>query len=529
MLRSLDSRKLPWLIAAAAMVLLVCVWAKSAGAQAAASGSARAAVTDTARAAAAKPRPCSSYPAPGQLAPANAPVPKSIEAAYRLFKSRRTSADKLDLAKLESPLEASGIIRSGIRYLGKTAGGHHLYAVPARHFTRFKIAPLRCFPPAERSVERQLLPSLKRDYKRLAICIVETGVNTIYSFQLENCGPPQNIASAMIAVEGAPLIGLAPNAIRTVQATYMDQPARFIRVHRNFYELTGGPNAVTPCEVTWLQPSGNVDKGFEGCDYETVELPAYSGYQSFVTQQLGAVQSDVNDLATAVASGDLQTAESAWLTAHLAWLKLGQDDKQYGAFGNLGNEIDGTSAGLKGGTASPHFTGFHRIELDLWTDQNLSQAASAVATLQHLITQLIATPLSSELPVTNQGVANWLLRPHEILEDAERDTLTADDDYGSGTGAASIIADVTATREDLKLLNSVLKPLAPKLPARIGRALNAVQAAAAASRTNGQWTGIAQLSTAKREALDAAVGTAVELLSQVPDLLTSSGTSAPPT
>jgi hypothetical protein len=30
------------------------------------------------------------------------------------------------------------------------------------------------------------------------------------------------------------------------------------------------------------------------------------------------------------------------LTAHLTWLKIGQDDGAYGAFGELGRAIDGT-------------------------------------------------------------------------------------------------------------------------------------------------------------------------------------------
>ena len=73
------------------------------------------------------------------------------------------------------------------------------------------------------------------------------------------------------------------------------------------------------------------------------------------------------------------------MTAHLAWLDIGQDDGAYGCFGALGGEIDGTAAGLVGGTASPQFTGFHKIELDLWTDGNLTAAAADTATLQQLV------------------------------------------------------------------------------------------------------------------------------------------------
>jgi iron uptake system EfeUOB component EfeO/EfeM len=478
---------------------------------------------------AARERPCSSYPAPGQVASPTARVPKAIRDSYRVFSSRHAATDGLNLSKLQSPLQASGIIRSGIRYLGRTAAGHKLYAVPARHFMPYKIAPMRCIRPGQRAVEASLLPELRRDYGDPAICIVETGKNTFYGAQLENCGPPENTANAMIAATGLPLAGIAPNSVRTVQATYLAGPARSIPVHNNFYEVSATRDKAKPCAVAWLQPSGNAAKTFEGCDYEAAEQPEYNAYQTFVGSQITTVQSDVNALASAIASGSLQDAESAWLTAHLAWLRIGQDDKQYGAFGDLGNDIDGTSAGLVGGVNSSRFEGFHKVELDLWTDGSLSAAATDTTQLQRLIQQLIATPLSSELPVTIQGVANWLLRPHEIIEDAMRDTLTGDDDYGSGTAGASLIADVSAVREDLSLLNPTLSPLAPRLLPQIDRELDAIDTAANAAYTDGGWVGIAALPLAQREKLDAVVGAAAETLSRVPDLLTSTGKASPPT
>jgi iron uptake system EfeUOB component EfeO/EfeM len=485
--------------------------------------------TSSAVAASARQRPCSSYPAPGQVASRSAAIPASIKRNYAIFAGKHTRSDGLNLKTLETPLQASGIITSGIRYLGRTRAGYKLYAVPARHYTMYKIAPLRCFAGAQRGIEKSLLPRLRRDYKQPAICVVETGVNTIYDTELENCGPPKTIGNAMLAASGLPLVGIAPNSVRTVDAMYLADPDHLIRVRHNFYEISGGASASTPCGVQWLQESGNNEQSFAGCDYETTELPEYKQYQSFVKARFESLQDDVNALAAAISSGNLANAESAWLTAHIAWLALGQDDKQYGAFGNLGNDIDGTSAGLVGGATSAKFTGFHKIELDLWTDHDLTTAAGDTAALQKLIAKLIAVPLSTELPNTLQGVANWLLRPHEILEDADRDTLTGDDEYGSGTAGASITADVEAAREDISLLTPTLKPLDPRLVASISRKLSAVSAAAEATKLNGDWVAMADMTAAARERLDAAAGSALETLSQVPDLLTSTGPAAPPT
>ena len=70
--------------------------------------------------------------------------------------------------------------------------------------------------------------------------------------------------------------------------------------------------------------------------------------------------------------------------------------------------------------------------------------------------RLAERKLGPELPMTPVGLSIWTLRSHEILEDGLRDSLTGDDEYGSGTALASITADVSATREMLALLSPVI-------------------------------------------------------------------------
>jgi iron uptake system EfeUOB component EfeO/EfeM len=234
-------------------------------------------------------------------------------------------------------------------------------------------------------------------------------------------------------------------------------------------------------------------------------------------------------LQTAIAGGNLAAAESAWLTAHQTWLTIGQDDGAYGCFGSLGGQIDGQAGGLPLGTADPGFTGFHRIEFDLWTDHDLSAAAADTQTLQGLFTKLMSQPLVSYLPATANGIANWLLRPHEVLEDADRDTLTADDDYGSGTELASLSADVTALRTMLGEVSPTLSPLAPRLIDDADAQLDALDTAIAATQINGGWVSIQNLAVRQRQQIDADVGSLLETLAPLPDVLTSTGKGSPTT
>lgn len=75
-----------------------------------------------------------------------------------------------------------------------------------------------------------------------------------------------------------------------------------------------------------------------------------ASYRAYVSQQLASDLGEVRLLQTDIAGGQLASARTAWLTAHLTWHRIGG---AYDAFGNLGLSIDGTADRLQGGVASP--------------------------------------------------------------------------------------------------------------------------------------------------------------------------------
>jgi high-affinity iron transporter len=135
--------------------------------------------------------------------------------------------------------------------------------------------------------------------------------------------------------------------------------------------------------------------------------------------------------------------------------------------------------------------------------------------------------LSTYLPATATGIGNWLLRPHEVIEDAIRDSLTDNDDYGSGTDLASLTADVTAVRTLLTELSPVLDPVAPGLRRRANGELNSLVSAIASSHPGDTWVSIADLPASQRQQIDADADAAAETLAPIPDLITSTGRNAP--
>ena len=142
-----------------------------------------------------------------------------------------------------------------------------------------------------------------------------------------------------------------------------------------------------------------------------------------------------------------------------------------------------------------------------------------MATLSRAVTTLAQRPIRVVFPATTARVGMLPLRSHEVLEDADRDTLTGGDDYGSGSGLRSVLADVAGTRELLRLVTPLLVPRAPGLAGRARKALHRVVAAIRSSRSNGSYPAVAALTTRQRERIDGAVGSALERLDRVPDLL----------
>jgi hypothetical protein len=439
-----------------------------------------------------------------------------------VFSDPQRSVDRLRPGQVAS-LKASGLIMSGTRFVGDAAFGGRIYLVPAEHLLSVRIAPPRCLTPAQRTIEQESLPVLRSEYRQAALCVavLERNGRTL------ECGPATGTPYPLLSARGTPGFGLVPNGVNAVTVSYWAAPPRTIAVHRNFFSIVVPSQAAPACGVQWLDPTGNVKRNVLGCSFLIAETKELDGYRGYVAGKLSTLRTQIATLSARIGSGNPAQAESAWLSAHLTWLEIGQDDGAYGCFGALGGEIDGLAAGHRLGTADPAFTGFHRIEFDLWTKHDLATAANDTTTLEHLLARLVKVPLSIYLPATATGIGNWLLRPHEVLEDALRDSLTADDDYGSGTDLASITADVAAARTLLSELEPGLVPIAPQLLGDARTEFAALIGAIDATHAHKARVSIRDLQARRRQQIDADLGAAVETLAPIPDLLTSTGSNAP--
>jgi len=236
-------------------------------------------------------------------------------------------------------------------------------------------------------------------------------------------------------------------------------------------------------------------------------------YQAYAAADLRTLAGAVAAIAADLRRGDLAVARSDWLTAQLAWERVGAS---YDSFGDAGVAVDGLPDGLPAGVRDQDFTGLHRLEYGLWHGEG-------AASLLPVVTKLATDVATVQKNLTSDDIAgdpvNLPLRAHEILEDALRDHLSGIDDEGSGAGYPETYADLQVTRVVLGELSPLISARAPALMPTARSQLNTLQQALLETQVNGQWTSLGSASLADRQRVDAATGALLETLSSVPDLL----------
>ncbi|HEU5269283.1 MAG TPA: EfeM/EfeO family lipoprotein, partial [Jatrophihabitans sp.] len=236
-------------------------------------------------------------------------------------------------------------------------------------------------------------------------------------------------------------------------------------------------------------------------------------YRVYVAGKLDDLTAEVAKLRAAVQAGTRTAARRRWLAAQFSWQQIGA---AYGSFGSAGTAISGLANGLPGGVADPGFTGLHRIEWGLYHDEPMPRLLSHVSRLAADVAALRAGFDKLEIVPTDMPI-----RCHEILEDALRDHLSGQDDYGSGMAYALTSADVLGTRV-------VLEELRPLIPTPVlghnaydlsTAALDVLDEALNATKVHHDWPDYRTLTKHQRQPVNAAIGGALENLYLVPFVL----------
>lgn len=292
---------------------------------------------------------------------------------------------------------------------------------------------------------------------------------------------------------------LAPNTTRPMRLTFGQASYAFRCLAEDTDAVTGPAVKVTdgpPPSAPAVLPISNQDL--------TGAVTAYRGY---VTTGLATLAGDVATLVRTLRGGDVPASRSAWLTAHLSYERLGA---AYDTFGDFADQIDGMPDGLPAGVRDPDFAGLRRIEYGLWH----GQSPASLAPIGDQLGTAVAG-LREDFPKERTDPNDLPLRAHEIMENALQFELTGQADQGSGTGLATIGANLDGTQAVLNALAPLMTKRYSGWPQVATWIANTRDLVAAGHRPDGAWIAPTALDPQTHERLDAAVGQLVEVLAPI--------------
>jgi iron uptake system EfeUOB component EfeO/EfeM len=228
---------------------------------------------------------------------------------------------------------------------------------------------------------------------------------------------------------------------------------------------------------------------------------------------------DARALGAALTGGSRGEARRAWEKAWGDYMHLGAD---YGLFGQLEEELDGTAGGARAATSNPNFVGFRRLEWGIWTGRPLPSLAPyghrLVADLKRLRTAL---------PAVEIDALDYATRGHEIVEDAQRDLLNGMDVPWSHQGVLGTAAAVASAEEVFKTLKPLLSGRENTEP-EVEYWLLRLHGLFASLRHDGRYPSTTRMGTAERERMNGYVAGALGSLQMVPSTLETEPYKAPP-
>ncbi len=248
-------------------------------------------------------------------------------------------------------------------------------------------------------------------------------------------------------------------------------------------------------------------------------IPTTLTYQKWVQGRLDELATRTDSLRTAIDRGDSAGARAAWLSAHLLYEELSGAKLTFAEgtssdAGDLDAAVNGTAFGLPGGVHDPDFTGFHRIEYGLWHGEPLGDLRRPTDQLLSVVTKL-----RDSWPRMEMDPLYMSQRAHEIMENSLQFQLTGQADYGSGSGLATMRANLTGTEELLDCLRPVLKRREPSLLPKVDTWMQRTRRELDGFDHRGTWTSESRLDRRQRETLSADAGELIEQLAPIAVIL----------
>jgi iron uptake system component EfeO len=191
---------------------------------------------------------------------------------------------------------------------------------------------------------------------------------------------------------------------------------------------------------------------------------AVAGYRTYAQEQADATLPKVKVFTDAVRAGDIAAAKKAFAPSRVGWERT---EPVAESFGDIDPKVDTRADGLESGQK---WTGWHRLEKELWQDKKLSPDAKS-----------LANELDKDLADWQQRVGKAVITPtsmangaKELLDEVASGKITGEEDRYSHTDLVDFKANVEGAQKSYELLKPVAAKNEPALVTELDKQFAAI-------------------------------------------------------
>jgi iron uptake system component EfeO len=264
---------------------------------------------------------------------------------------------------------------------------------------------------------------------------------------------------------------------------------------------------------------GMIGKGIRGAFTVTGSAAALSdeaelaqateSYQRYVKSQTDALLVKAQEFVDAVKAGDVATAKALFPISRTYWERI---EPVAEIFGDLDPKIDGREEVIEEGM---EFTGFHRIEKDLWVTGDISKSGPMADRLMADIREIVAKANAEKLSPLQ--LANGA---KELLDEVATGKITGEEDRYSHTDLWDFNANLEGSKAAVAALRPVLENRAPDLVKTLDTQFANVDSVLSKHRAGDGWRLHNELSQAELKELSDAINALGEPVSKVAAAIT---------
>jgi len=231
---------------------------------------------------------------------------------------------------------------------------------------------------------------------------------------------------------------------------------------------------------------------------------ATASYQRYVRSQTDALLEKTQEFVDAVKAGKIDEAKRLYPIARTYWERI---EPVAEIFGDLDPRIDGREEVIEEGM---EFTGFHRLEKDLWEKKDVSDSGPIADRLMADVKLIVSKANEEKLSPVQLGNG-----AKELLDEVATGKITGEEDRYSHTDLWDFAANVEGSKAAVAALRPVLEERDPELVKALDENFAKVERALEKHRDGDGWRLHDELSKAELKELSDVINALAEPVSKV--------------